>query len=55
MKPGEVKFVQDLPKTRNHKVIAASSRRVSGAGPGDTSSLENLQAVERESSEQCDF
>jgi acetyl-CoA synthetase len=47
MRPSEIKFVKDLPKTRNAKVM----RRIIRAAylkqdPGDTSSLENPQAVE---------
>jgi len=47
LKPREVKFVRDLPKTRNAKVM----RRVIRAAylnqdPGDLSSLENPTAVE---------
>ncbi len=47
MKPDEVKFVKDLPKTRNAKVMRRIMRAAYlGQDPGDTSSLENPQAVE---------
>ncbi len=47
MKPSEVKFVKDLPKTRNAKVMRRIIRAAYlGQDPGDTSSLENPQAVE---------
>ena len=47
MKPNEVKFVKDLPKTRNAKVMRRIIRAAYlGQDPGDTSSLENPQAVE---------
>ena len=47
MKPKEIKFVKDLPKTRNAKVM----RRIIRAAYlnqelGDVSSLENPTAVE---------
>ena len=46
MKPSEVRFVKDLPKTRNHKVMRRIIRAAYlGQDPGDTSSLENPQAV----------
>jgi acetyl-CoA synthetase len=46
MKPDEVKFVKDLPKTRNAKVMRRIIRAAYlGQDPGDTSSLENPQAV----------
>jgi acetyl-CoA synthetase len=47
LKPSEIKFVKDLPKTRNHKVMRRIIRAAYlGQDPGDTSSLENPQAVE---------
>jgi acetyl-CoA synthetase len=47
LKPSEIKFVNDLPKTRNHKVMRRIIRAAYlGQDPGDTSSLENPQAVE---------
>jgi acetyl-CoA synthetase len=47
LKPKEVKFVKDLPKTRNAKVMRRIIRAAYlGQDPGDTSSLENPQAVE---------
>ncbi|HTP08567.1 MAG TPA: AMP-binding protein [Anaerolineae bacterium] len=47
LKPNEVKFVKDLPKTRNAKVMRRIIRAAYlGQDPGDTSSLENPQAVE---------
>ncbi len=46
MKPNEIKFVKDLPKTRNAKVMRRIIRTAYlGQDPGDTSSLENPQAV----------
>jgi acetyl-CoA synthetase len=45
--PREVKFVRDLPKTRNAKVMRRIIRAAYlGQDPGDTSSLENPAAVE---------
>jgi acetyl-CoA synthetase len=45
--PKEIKFVKDLPKTRNAKVMRRIIRAAYlGLDPGDTSSLENPQAVE---------
>ena len=42
-----LKFVKDLPKTRNAKVMRRIIRAAYlGQDPGDTSSLENPQAVE---------
>jgi acetyl-CoA synthetase len=47
LKPSEIKFVKDLPKTRNAKVMRRIIRAAYlGQDPGDTSSLENPQAVE---------
>jgi acetyl-CoA synthetase len=47
LKPQEIKFVKDLPKTRNAKVMRRIIRAAYlGHDPGDTSSLENPQAVE---------
>jgi acetyl-CoA synthetase len=47
LKPKEVRFVKDLPKTRNAKVMRRIIRAAYlGQDPGDTSSLENLQAVD---------
>jgi len=47
LKPREVKFVKDLPKTRNAKVMRRIIRAAYlGQEPGDTSSLENPAAVE---------
>jgi acetyl-CoA synthetase len=47
LKPSEIKFVKDLPKTRNAKVMRRIIRSAYlGQDPGDTSSLENPQAVE---------
>jgi acetyl-CoA synthetase len=46
LKPSEIKFVKDLPKTRNHKVMRRIIRAAYlGQDPGDTSSLENPAAV----------
>src|SRR5574341_30238 len=47
LKPREIKFVRDLPKTRNAKVMRRVIRAAYlGLDPGDTSSLENPGAVE---------
>ena len=47
LKPKEVWFVSDLPKTRNAKVMRRIIRSAYlGQDPGDTSSLVNPQAVE---------
>jgi acetyl-CoA synthetase len=46
-KPRAVKFVSDLPKTRNAKVMRRVIRSAYlGEAPGDISSLENPEAVE---------
>jgi acetyl-CoA synthetase len=46
-KPRAVKFVSDLPKTRNAKVMRRIIRSAYlGEAPGDISSLENPEAVE---------
>ncbi len=45
--PSDVRFVRDLPKTRNAKIMRRVIRaRYLGQDPGDLSSLENPQAVE---------
>ncbi len=45
--PDDVRFVRDLPKTRNAKVMRRVIKaRALGQDPGDISSLENPQAVE---------
>ncbi len=47
MRPSEIKFVKDLPKTRNAKVMRRIIRAAYlGQDPGDTSSLENPNAVD---------
>jgi acetyl-CoA synthetase len=47
LRPREVRFVRDLPKTRNAKVMRRIIRAAYlGLDPGDTSSLENPAAVE---------
>jgi acetyl-CoA synthetase len=47
LKPREIKFVRDLPKTRNAKVMRRIIRAAYlGQDPGDVSSLENPSAVE---------
>lgn len=47
LKPREIKFVKDLPKTRNAKVMRRIIRAAYlGLDPGDTSSLENPAAVD---------
>ena len=45
--PDDIRFVRDLPKTRNAKIMRRVIRaRYLGQDPGDVSSLENPQAVE---------
>ena len=45
--PKDIKFVSDLPKTRNAKVMRRMVRSAYlGQDPGDTSSLVNPEAVE---------
>jgi acetyl-CoA synthetase len=45
--PKEIRFVRDLPKTRNAKVMRRVIRAAYlGQDPGDTSSLENAAAVD---------
>jgi len=45
--PDDIRFVRDLPKTRNAKVMRRVIRaRYLGEDPGDISSLENPQALE---------
>ena len=47
LEPKEVKCVNDLPKTRNAKIMRRVIRATHlGTEPGDLSSLENPQAVE---------
>ena len=47
LKPAAVRFVRDLPKTRNAKVMRRVIRAAYlGDAPGDLSSLENPQAVD---------
>jgi acetyl-CoA synthetase len=47
LEPKEVRFVNDLPKTRNAKIMRRVIRAAYlGTDPGDLSSLENPQAVE---------
>ncbi|MDQ7828155.1 MAG: acetate--CoA ligase [Armatimonadota bacterium] len=47
LEPREVRFVRDLPKTRNAKIMRRVIRAAYlGTDPGDLSSLENPQAVE---------
>ncbi len=47
LQPREVRFVKDLPKTRNAKVMRRIIRAAYlGQDPGDTSSLENPAAVD---------
>jgi acetyl-CoA synthetase len=46
-RPGAVRFVSQLPKTRNAKVLRRAVRAAAlGADAGDLSSLENPQALE---------
>ncbi|MBI5565849.1 MAG: AMP-dependent synthetase, partial [Chloroflexi bacterium] len=45
--PRDIKFVNDLPRTRNAKVMRRVIRAAYlGLDPGDISSLENPQAVD---------
>jgi acetyl-CoA synthetase len=45
--PERVKFVKELPKTRNAKILRRAVRAVAlGEDPGDLSNLENPQALE---------
>ena len=47
MTPREILFVQDLPRTRNAKIMRRVVRAVYlGKDPGDLSALENPSAVE---------
>ncbi len=47
LRPDDVRFVRDLPKTRNAKIMRRVIRAAFlGHSPGDISSLENPQAVE---------
>jgi acetyl-CoA synthetase len=46
-RPGAVRFVTQLPKTRNAKVLRRAVRAAAlGTDPGDLSSLENPAALE---------
>ena len=46
MRPGDLLFVPDLPKTRNAKVMRRVIRSAwLGEDPGDTSSLVNPEAI----------
>jgi acetyl-CoA synthetase len=46
-RPSAVKFVSEIPKTRNAKVLRRAVRAVAmGAEPGDLSSLENPSALD---------
>ncbi len=45
--PDQIKFVRELPKTRNAKILRRAIRAVAlGQEPGDLSNLENPQALE---------
>ena len=45
--PAQIKFVKELPKTRNAKILRRAIRAVAlGKEPGDLSNLENPQALE---------
>lgn len=47
LRPHEIKFISDLPKTRNAKVMRRIIRAAFlGEDPGDTNSLVNPEAVE---------
>jgi acetyl-CoA synthetase len=46
-KPSEIRFVEELPKTRSAKILRRAIRaKVLGEDPGDMSSLENPSALE---------
>jgi acetyl-CoA synthetase len=46
-KPSQIRFVEELPKTRSAKILRRAIRaRVLGEDPGDLSSLENPSALE---------
>ena len=46
-KPSHVVFAEDLPRTRSAKIMRRVIRAVAlGEPPGDTSSLENPEAVD---------
>jgi acetyl-CoA synthetase len=46
-RPSAVKFVSELPKTRNAKVLRRAVRAIAlGKDPGDMSSLENPSALD---------
>jgi acetyl-CoA synthetase len=48
LRPQEVYFVPDLPKTRNAKIMRRVVRAVHlGRDPGDLSALENLAAIDQ--------
>lgn len=48
LQPGDIRFVSDLPKTRNAKVMRRVIRSAYlGLEPGDTSSLVNPEAVDQ--------
>jgi acetyl-CoA synthetase len=45
--PSQVRFVQELPKTRSAKILRRAIRaRLAGEDPGDLSSMENPEALE---------
>jgi len=45
--PDQIKFVKELPKTRNAKILRRAIRAIAlGKEPGDLSNLENPQALE---------
>jgi acetyl-CoA synthetase len=45
--PEQIKFVRELPKTRNAKILRRAIRAAAlGQDPGDLSNLENPQALE---------
>ncbi len=45
--PEQIKFVKELPKTRNAKILRRAIRAIAlGGDPGDLSNLENPQALE---------
>jgi acetyl-CoA synthetase len=47
LRPAEIRFVSELPKTRNAKVMRRVIRAISlGKDPGDVSALENPAAVD---------
>ncbi|HHY68342.1 MAG TPA: AMP-dependent synthetase, partial [Alicyclobacillus sp.] len=47
LRPEEIRFVRDLPKTRSGKIVRRVIKaKLLGLNPGDLSSLENPEALE---------